>query len=52
MLSNAWNKKNIKEVIGTIVNLWDPPSSCGDVNRNVMAPAALYEKVLILLPEN
>ncbi|WP_038655151.1 NADPH-dependent assimilatory sulfite reductase hemoprotein subunit [Prochlorococcus sp. MIT 0801] len=38
-------KVNIKEVIGTIVkSMGSTLAACGDVNRNVMAPAAPYEK--------
>ncbi len=38
-------KENIKEVIGTIVkSMGSTLAACGDVNRNVMAPAAPYEK--------
>lgn len=38
-------KGNIKEVIGTIVkSMGSTLAACGDVNRNVMAPAAPYEK--------
>ncbi len=38
-------KRNIKEVIGTIVkSMGSTLAACGDVNRNVMAPAAPYEK--------
>ena len=38
-------KENLKEVIGTIVkSLGSTLAACGDVNRNVMAPAAPYEK--------
>ena len=37
-------KGNIKEVIGTIVkSMGSTLAACGDVNRNVMAPAAPYE---------
>ena len=37
-------KANIKEVIGTIVkSMGSTLAACGDVNRNVMAPAAPYE---------
>jgi sulfite reductase (ferredoxin) len=38
-------KENLKEVIGTIVrSLGSTLAACGDINRNVMAPAAPYEK--------
>jgi sulfite reductase (ferredoxin) len=38
-------KENLKEVIGTIVReLGSTLSACGDINRNVMAPAAPFEK--------
>ncbi|QPN61803.1 sulfite reductase, ferredoxin dependent [Synechococcus sp. CBW1002] len=38
-------KGNIKEVIGTIIrSLGSTLSACGDINRNVMAPAAPFEK--------
>ena len=38
-------KGNIKEVIGTIVkSMGSTLAACGDVNRNVMAPAAPYEQ--------
>ena len=38
-------KEDIKEVIGTIVrSMGSTLAACGDVNRNVMAPAAPYEK--------
>jgi sulfite reductase (ferredoxin) len=38
-------KENLKEVIGTIVrHLGSTLSACGDINRNVMAPAAPFEK--------
>ena len=38
-------KDNLKEVIGTIVkSLGSTLAACGDINRNVMAPAAPYEK--------
>ncbi len=38
-------KENIKEVIGTIVkSMGSTLAACGDINRNVMAPAAPYEK--------
>ena len=38
-------KENLKEVIGTIVReLGSTLAACGDINRNVMAPAAPYEK--------
>ncbi len=38
-------KDNIKEVIGTIVkSMGSTLAACGDINRNVMAPAAPYEK--------
>ena len=38
-------KENIKEVIGTIAkSMGSTLAACGDVNRNVMAPAAPYEK--------
>ena len=37
-------KRNIKEVIGTIVkSMGSTLAACGDVNRNVMAPAAPFE---------
>ena len=36
-------KENLKEVIGTIVrHLGSTLAACGDINRNVMAPAAPY----------
>ncbi len=39
------HKANLKEVIGTIVRqLGSTLSACGDINRNVMAPAAPFEK--------
>ena len=39
------HKENLKEVIGTIVRqLGSTLSACGDINRNVMAPAAPFEK--------
>jgi len=38
-------KENLREVIGTIVkSLGSTLAACGDINRNVMAPAAPYEK--------
>ena len=38
-------KENLKEVIGTIVrHLGSTLAACGDINRNVMAPAAPYTK--------
>ena len=38
-------KANLKEVIGTIVrNLGSTLAACGDINRNVMAPPAPFEK--------
>ncbi len=38
-------KGNIKEVIGTIVkSMGSTLAACGDVNRNVMGPAAPFEK--------
>jgi len=38
-------KGDIKEVIGTIVkSMGSTLAACGDINRNVMAPAAPYEK--------
>ena len=38
-------KENIKTVIGTIVrSMGSTLAACGDVNRNVMAPAAPYKK--------
>ena len=38
-------KDNLKEVIGTIVrHLGSTLAACGDINRNVMAPAAPFEK--------
>ena len=38
-------KENLKEVIGTIVReLGSTLAACGDINRNVMAPAAPFEK--------
>ncbi len=37
-------KENLKEVIGTIVkSMGSTLAACGDINRNVMAPAAPYE---------
>jgi len=37
-------KDNLKEVIGTIVqSMGSTLAACGDINRNVMAPAAPYE---------
>ncbi len=37
-------KADLKEVIGTIVrNLGSTLAACGDINRNVMAPAAPFE---------
>jgi len=38
-------KENLKEVIETIVkSMGSTLAACGDINRNVMAPAAPYEK--------
>ena len=38
-------KADLKEVIGTIVrNMGSTLAACGDINRNVMAPAAPFEK--------
>ncbi|MAV13288.1 MAG: NADPH-dependent assimilatory sulfite reductase hemoprotein subunit [Cyanobium sp. MED843] len=38
-------KADLREVIGTIVrNLGSTLAACGDINRNVMAPAAPFEK--------
>jgi sulfite reductase (ferredoxin) len=38
-------KDNLREVIGTIVrHLGSTLAACGDINRNVMAPAAPYAK--------
>ena len=38
-------KANLKQVIGTIVeNLGSTLAACGDINRNVMAPPAPFEK--------
>lgn len=38
-------KSNLKEVIGTIVrSMGSTLAACGDINRNVMAPAAPFEK--------
>ena len=38
-------KENLKEVIGTIVrSLGSTLAACGDINRNVMAPAAPFVK--------
>jgi len=38
-------KHNLREVIGTIVRgLGSTLAACGDINRNVMAPAAPFEK--------
>ena len=38
-------KQNLREVIGTIVrSMGSTLAACGDINRNVMAPAAPYEK--------
>jgi sulfite reductase (ferredoxin) len=38
-------KENLKEVIGTIVrHLGSTLAACGDINRNVMAPAAPYAR--------
>ena len=38
-------KENLKEVIGTIVrSMGSTLAACGDINRNVMAPAAPFEK--------
>ena len=40
-------KADLKEVIGTIVqNLGSTLAACGDINRNVMAPAALSRKAI------
>ena len=37
-------KENLREVIGTIVqSMGSTLAACGDINRNVMAPAAPYE---------
>ena len=37
-------KENLREVIGTIINsMGSTLAACGDINRNVMAPAAPYE---------
>lgn len=39
------HKENLREVIGTIVrHLGSTLAACGDINRNVMAPAAPYAK--------
>ncbi len=39
------HKENLKEVIGTIVrSMGSTLAACGDINRNVMAPAAPFEK--------
>ncbi len=38
-------KSDLKEVIGTIVrNMGSTLAACGDINRNVMAPAAPFDK--------
>ncbi|MFM7550014.1 MAG: sulfite reductase, ferredoxin dependent, partial [Cyanobacteriota bacterium] len=38
-------KENLKEVIGTIVRtMGSTLAACGDINRNVMAPAAPFDK--------
>ena len=38
-------KENITEVIGTIIkSMGSTLGACGDINRNVMAPAAPYER--------
>ena len=38
-------KDNLKEVIGTILrSMGSTLAACGDINRNVMAPAAPFEK--------
>ena len=38
-------KQNLREVIGTIVRgMGSTLAACGDINRNVMAPAAPFEK--------
>ena len=38
-------KADLKEVIGTIIgNLGSTLAACGDINRNVMAPAAPFDK--------
>ena len=38
-------KENLHEVIGTIIkSMGSTLAACGDINRNVMAPAAPYEK--------
>ena len=38
-------KENLKEVIGTIIReMGSTLAACGDINRNVMAPAAPYSK--------
>jgi sulfite reductase (ferredoxin) len=38
-------KGNLKEVIGTIVrSMGSTLAACGDINRNVMAPAAPFER--------
>jgi sulfite reductase (ferredoxin) len=38
-------KENLKEVIGTIVrSMGSTLAACGDINRNVMAPAAPFER--------
>ena len=38
-------KENLREVIGTIIrSMGSTLAACGDINRNVMAPAAPYEK--------
>ena len=37
-------KADLKTVIGTIIsNLGSTLAACGDINRNVMAPAAPFE---------
>ncbi len=37
-------KENLREVIGTIIrSMGSTLAACGDINRNVMAPAAPYE---------
>ena len=37
-------KENLREVIGTIVkSMGSTLAACGDINRNVMAPAAPYQ---------
>ncbi len=38
-------KENLREVIGTIINsMGSTLAACGDITRNVMAPAAPFEK--------